>query len=333
VGYSLWGHKKSDTAEWLTLSLSAPRVPPQGRTHLPVSAALSPGVCYVLAGVWALSFLTGKKVTCYKYHAAFLFFFQLTIHLKHGSRLRRTDLPDYYNGYGCSVARPCLTLSDLMDCNPSGSSVHGVSQRILEWDVISFSRGSSWPRDWTWVSCISCIGMRFLYHCATPWVMVHGIAKSWMQLSNWAPVGIIIIRWMAMCGTCLSIHSLYHLSPLSVIYYLFLLSFTCPLSIIYCLSISPSIFLVSHCCYQQCCSEDQWMDFFECMSKYVHDRLVEVVFLGQRDSAFQILQSCSPQSLHQLCSPVWTTLPVFPHIFVGSILKTKILRPSYIYCL
>lgn len=114
---------------------------------------------------------------------------------------------------------------------------------------------------------------------------------------------------------------------------LFLLSFTCPLSIIYCLSISPSIFLVSHCCYQRCCSEDQWMDFFECMSKYVHDRLVEVVFLGQRDSAFQILQSCSPQSLHQLCSPVWTTLPVFPHIFVGSILKTKILRPSYIYCL
>jgi len=150
---------------------------------------------------------------------------------------------------------------------------------------------------------------------------------------NWAPVGVIIIRWMAMCGTDLSIHSLYHLSTLSVIYYLFLLSFTYPLSIIYRLSISPSIFLVSHCCYQQCCSEDQWMDFFECMSKYVYDRLVEVVFLGQRDSAFQILQSCSPKSLHQFCSPVWTTLPVFPHIFVGSILKTKIVRPSYIYCL
>ena len=34
-----------------------------------------------------------------------------------------------------------------------GSSVHGVFQaRILEWIAISFSRGSSWPRDWTWVS-------------------------------------------------------------------------------------------------------------------------------------------------------------------------------------
>ena len=35
-----------------------------------------------------------------------------------------------------------------------GSSVHRVFQgRILKWVVISFSRGSSWPRDWTQVSC------------------------------------------------------------------------------------------------------------------------------------------------------------------------------------
>ena len=44
-----------------------------------------------------------------------------------------------------------------MDCSPPGSSVHGISQaRILEWAAISFSRGSSQPRDRTWVSCISC---------------------------------------------------------------------------------------------------------------------------------------------------------------------------------
>jgi len=37
-----------------------------------------------------------------------------------------------------------------------GSSVHGILQtRILEWVVISFSRGSSWPRDLTQVSCNS----------------------------------------------------------------------------------------------------------------------------------------------------------------------------------
>ena len=37
-----------------------------------------------------------------------------------------------------------------------GSSVHGIFQaRILEWGAISFSRGFSRPRDWTWVSCIA----------------------------------------------------------------------------------------------------------------------------------------------------------------------------------
>ena len=42
-----------------------------------------------------------------------------------------------------------------MDCSPPGSSVHGVSQaRILEWVAISFSRGTSWPRDRTRTSCI-----------------------------------------------------------------------------------------------------------------------------------------------------------------------------------
>ena len=48
------------------------------------------------------------------------------------------------------------TLCDHMDCSLSGSSVHGILQaRILEWVAISFSRGSSRPRDWTQVSCIA----------------------------------------------------------------------------------------------------------------------------------------------------------------------------------
>ena len=48
----------------------------------------------------------------------------------------------------------CPTLCNPMDCNPSGSSVHGILQaRILEWVAVLFSRGSSQPRDWIWVSC------------------------------------------------------------------------------------------------------------------------------------------------------------------------------------
>ena len=43
-----------------------------------------------------------------------------------------------------------------MDCSLPGSSVHGIIQvRILERVAISFSRGSSHPRNWTRVSCIA----------------------------------------------------------------------------------------------------------------------------------------------------------------------------------
>ena len=42
----------------------------------------------------------------------------------------------------CSVAQLCLTLCDSMDCSLPGSSVRRIFQaRILEWVVISFSRG------------------------------------------------------------------------------------------------------------------------------------------------------------------------------------------------
>ena len=54
------------------------------------------------------------------------------------------------------VTQSCLTLCDSVDYSLPGSSVHGILQaRILEWVAISFSRGSSWPRDWTRVSRIA----------------------------------------------------------------------------------------------------------------------------------------------------------------------------------
>ena len=58
------------------------------------------------------------------------------------------------------ITHSCPTLCDLMDCSLPGSSVHGTFQaRGLEWVAISFSRGSSPPRDRTQVSCS--IGRRF----------------------------------------------------------------------------------------------------------------------------------------------------------------------------
>ena len=54
------------------------------------------------------------------------------------------------------VAQSRPTLCNPMDCSPPGSSVHGILQaRILEWVAVSFSRGSSQPRDRTQVSCIA----------------------------------------------------------------------------------------------------------------------------------------------------------------------------------
>ena len=54
------------------------------------------------------------------------------------------------------VVMSCLTLCYPRDCSLPGSFVHGILQmRILECVAISFSRASSWPRDWTWVSHIA----------------------------------------------------------------------------------------------------------------------------------------------------------------------------------
>ena len=51
------------------------------------------------------------------------------------------------------VAQSCPTLCEPMDCSLPGSSVHGIFQAIVrEWTAISFSRGSSQPRDWTQTS-------------------------------------------------------------------------------------------------------------------------------------------------------------------------------------
>ena len=54
------------------------------------------------------------------------------------------------------VTQLCPTLIDPMDHRPPDSSVHGILQaRIQEWVAIPFCRGSSPPRDRTWIVCIA----------------------------------------------------------------------------------------------------------------------------------------------------------------------------------
>ena len=74
-----------------------------------------------------------------------------------GGRSGREDTN--FEGLWCKhskLLQSCSTLCDTVDCSPPSSSVHGILQaRILEWVAISFSRGSSSPKDQTWVSCIA----------------------------------------------------------------------------------------------------------------------------------------------------------------------------------
>jgi len=66
-------------------------------------------------------------------------------------------------------AQSCLTLCDPMDHILPDSSVHGIFQaRTLEWVALSHSKGSSWPRDWTHVSQVSCIG-RWTFTTGATW--------------------------------------------------------------------------------------------------------------------------------------------------------------------
>ena len=68
----------------------------------------------------------------------------------------------------CVHAQSCLTLCSPVNCNPPVSSVHEILQARVPVPVaISSSRGSSRSRDWTCISCVSCIGRWILSHYTT----------------------------------------------------------------------------------------------------------------------------------------------------------------------
>ena len=82
---------------------------------------------------------------------------QPTCNLQKRSVLFCTSAGFWMQGWSSAKSlQSCPTLCNPVDCSPPGSSVGGTLQaRILEWAAISFSRGSSWPRNWTQVSFIA----------------------------------------------------------------------------------------------------------------------------------------------------------------------------------
>ena len=92
-------------------------------------------------------------------------------------------------------AQSCLTLWDLMNCSPPGSSGQGIFQaRILEQVAIFFSRAAFWPRDKTRISSISYIGRWILCHSAT-W---EAPQVSW-KLPNLTIWGLCCLHFL-LCG-------------------------------------------------------------------------------------------------------------------------------------
>ena len=119
-GFSIREISQAKILEWVTISFSRGSSPPRDRT-------------------W-VSLIGGSRFNLWA--------------------TRETHLS--FNPFGAEISlllfccKSCPTLCDPMDCSPPGSSVHGIFQaRVLEWVAISFSRGSSRPRDRTWVSLIA----------------------------------------------------------------------------------------------------------------------------------------------------------------------------------
>ena len=80
----------------------------------------------------------------------------------------------FHSSFIALVTQLCLTLCNPVDHRPPGSFVLEISQaRILEWVAISFSRGSSQPRNWTWIS-----------HVAVRFFVVLTTRESW-ESSKW----------------------------------------------------------------------------------------------------------------------------------------------------
>ena len=134
---------------------------------------------------WVQKILESLKI-CLSFHLSFLLrlhpplcFLRLLFHLMPTRNSSRSAVLKFLCVCVCVCVcvQSCPTLCGPMDCSSPGSPVHGISQtRILEWVAISFSRGPSWPRDWTCISCVSCIARRILYRGAT-WVPSQALAS------------------------------------------------------------------------------------------------------------------------------------------------------------
>ena len=131
----------------------------------------------------------------------------------------------------------CLTLCNSTDYSLPCSSVCGILQaRILEWVAIPFSRGSSWPKDQTWVSSIAgCFFTIWTTREAPGNKGSH--SNSWSD-SDWVPLRVLSCdlhgQTLVACMCQYSFHGLFYLfqgisygtkTSIFKIYFLYLIHF------------------------------------------------------------------------------------------------------------
>ena len=92
-----------------------------------------------------------------------------------------------------SASHSVVSLCYPMDYSPPGSSVHGILQaRILESVAIPFSRGSSWPRDWTWLGLLHC---RQILYCLSH---QGSLILTWgrKNISKQLQIILVVVVWI-----------------------------------------------------------------------------------------------------------------------------------------
>ena len=134
-----------------------------------VPIACSLGYCsfVVLSEVWEGSFVH----PCYFHSGLFWqFYISCVFHYIHFKIFVLVLWKKHHGWFACVCVctQSFLTLCNSMDCISPVSTAHGIFQaRILGQVTTSYLKGSSQPRVWTHVSCVSCIGRWILYHCIT----------------------------------------------------------------------------------------------------------------------------------------------------------------------
>ena len=106
-----------------------------------------------------------------------------------------------------------LTLCDLMDYSPPGSSVHGILQAgMLEWVAIPSSKGFSWDRRSSQGSNPHLLHLLHCRHILLPW----SHPGQDYHLRSWFPFWAFQTRWVSACPSSFGWRCVQDYTPWSV---------------------------------------------------------------------------------------------------------------------